>query len=137
MLLKIYWFLFIWRNCKFCEICSLTLEKLNVERLQWIDLNNSKLHWIYKASDFRNKFCQFNCWNYWLDQHWKRQKMSDVSFLKFWVFENCSTGSIFVYIFHVIHGFSNLSNHSVGIALMKKLMLEAYNFSEQPSTNLV
>jgi hypothetical protein len=28
----------------------------------------------------------------------------------------------------VIHGFSNLSNLSVGIALMKKLMLEAYNF---------
>jgi len=57
--------------------------------------------------------------------------MSDTSFLKFWVFENCSTGSttsIFVYIFHVIHGFSNLSNLSVGIALMKKLMLEAHNF---------
>jgi hypothetical protein len=23
--------------------------------LQWIDLNNSKLHWIYRASDFRSK----------------------------------------------------------------------------------
>jgi hypothetical protein len=57
--------------------------------------------------------------------------MSGTSFLKFWVFENCSTGSttsIFVYIFHVINGFSDLSNLSVGIVLMKKLMLEAYNF---------
>jgi len=56
--------------------------------------------------------------------------MSDTSFLKFWVFENCSTGSttsIFVYIFYVINGFSDLSNLSVGIVLMKKLMLEAYN----------
>ena len=80
------------------------------------------------------KVCQFKSWNNWLDQHWKRQKMSDTPFLKFWVFENCSTDSttsIFIYIFHVIHGFSNLSNLSVGIVLMKKLMLEAYNFQHK------
>jgi hypothetical protein len=37
-------------------MCRVTLEKLNVGRLQWIDLNNSEMHLVYRSSEFRGQF---------------------------------------------------------------------------------
>jgi hypothetical protein len=106
ILFKIYSTQVIWRNGKTHKMCNLTLEKLHLGRLQWIDFNNCEIHLIHKEADLRGQVCLWNSlarkclknsviWNSVLQTiDFLKSRMP---FLKFWLFESAAMAVLSVF----------------------------------------
>jgi hypothetical protein len=139
ILFKIYYTQVIWRNGKMHKMCNLTLKKLHLGRLQWIDFNSCEIHLIHKEDGLRGKVCPWKslarkCWKN--SVIWKLS-IADNGFLKVWnaipeilTVQKCSNGSIiciFIYIFTWFTiEYLTTSNVTIQVLLMKNLMLHAY-----------
>lgn len=52
----------IWRKCRICKLFHVILEKINLEKLQWIVLNNSEMRLIYRIAELEAKACRVKSW---------------------------------------------------------------------------